>query len=171
MLIGAPELHHWHHDRDRDAGNYANISPLMDCPLRHLPLPATTSRKPSASTNRSPKTTLGQMLHPFLPKITNTSPIPEPQPEKPAQTAASDGDSEKLMSAAWNLAWRWRKSNGPNGRPIGKGSSPISRNSAFRPKAPIPATIAAFVSQSPPPKIVNPRFHEIVEMMYGAPQR
>lgn len=30
MLIGAPELHHWHHDRDRNAGNYANISPLMD---------------------------------------------------------------------------------------------------------------------------------------------
>jgi sterol desaturase/sphingolipid hydroxylase (fatty acid hydroxylase superfamily) len=30
VLIGAPELHHWHHDRDRDAGNYANISPLMD---------------------------------------------------------------------------------------------------------------------------------------------
>jgi sterol desaturase/sphingolipid hydroxylase (fatty acid hydroxylase superfamily) len=29
-FIGAPELHHWHHDRDRDAGNYANISPLMD---------------------------------------------------------------------------------------------------------------------------------------------
>lgn len=30
MLIGAPELHHWHHDCARDAGNYANISPLMD---------------------------------------------------------------------------------------------------------------------------------------------
>src|SRR5262249_1676573 len=30
VLIGAPEIHHWHHDRDRDAGNYANISPLMD---------------------------------------------------------------------------------------------------------------------------------------------
>jgi len=30
VLIGAPELHHWHHDRDRNAGNYANISPLMD---------------------------------------------------------------------------------------------------------------------------------------------
>jgi sterol desaturase/sphingolipid hydroxylase (fatty acid hydroxylase superfamily) len=29
-FIGAPELHHWHHDRARDAGNYANISPLMD---------------------------------------------------------------------------------------------------------------------------------------------
>lgn len=30
MLIGSPELHHWHHDLERDAGNYANISPLMD---------------------------------------------------------------------------------------------------------------------------------------------
>ena len=30
VLVGAPELHHWHHDRDREAGNYANISPLMD---------------------------------------------------------------------------------------------------------------------------------------------
>ena len=30
VIVGAPELHHWHHDRDRAAGNYANISPLMD---------------------------------------------------------------------------------------------------------------------------------------------
>ena len=30
VLIGAPELHHWHHDRARDFGNYANVSPLMD---------------------------------------------------------------------------------------------------------------------------------------------
>jgi len=30
MLLGAPQLHHWHHDSPRDAGNYANISPLMD---------------------------------------------------------------------------------------------------------------------------------------------
>ena len=30
MIIGSPELHHWHHDIERDAGNYANISPLMD---------------------------------------------------------------------------------------------------------------------------------------------
>ncbi|MEN9022460.1 MAG: hypothetical protein ABF370_18345 [Verrucomicrobiales bacterium] len=28
MLIVAPELYHWHHDHD--AGNYANLSPLMD---------------------------------------------------------------------------------------------------------------------------------------------
>jgi sterol desaturase/sphingolipid hydroxylase (fatty acid hydroxylase superfamily) len=64
MLIGSPELHHWHHDRDRDAGNYANISPLMDvlfgtyrCPDHepesfgvHEPLPSSY---------------LGQLLHPF----------------------------------------------------------------------------------------------------------
>ncbi len=29
-LIGSPQIHHWHHYRDRDAGNYANLSPLMD---------------------------------------------------------------------------------------------------------------------------------------------
>lgn len=29
-VIGSPELHHWHHDKARDRGNYANLSPLMD---------------------------------------------------------------------------------------------------------------------------------------------
>jgi sterol desaturase/sphingolipid hydroxylase (fatty acid hydroxylase superfamily) len=29
-FVGSPELHHWHHAKDRDAGNYANLSPLMD---------------------------------------------------------------------------------------------------------------------------------------------
>jgi len=29
-VIGSPEMHHWHHSLERDAGNYANISPLMD---------------------------------------------------------------------------------------------------------------------------------------------
>ena len=29
-LIGSPKLHHWHHDIERDRGNYANLSPLMD---------------------------------------------------------------------------------------------------------------------------------------------
>jgi sterol desaturase/sphingolipid hydroxylase (fatty acid hydroxylase superfamily) len=30
LLIGSPELHHWHHDLARDRGNYGNLSPLMD---------------------------------------------------------------------------------------------------------------------------------------------
>ena len=30
MLLGAPELHHWHHSKKRVSFNYANLSPLMD---------------------------------------------------------------------------------------------------------------------------------------------
>ena len=66
-LIGAPELHHWHHARERDAGNYANISPLMDlifgtyrCP-DHEPAELGVSEP-------MPKGYLGQLLHPFRPK-------------------------------------------------------------------------------------------------------
>ena len=95
MLIGAPELHHWHHDRDRDreAGNYANISPLMDwifgtyrCPDHepehfgiHEPIP---------------RSYLGQMIHPFLPRgRRSSSQVPEPeratqQPSSPPPCAA-----------------------------------------------------------------------------------
>jgi sterol desaturase/sphingolipid hydroxylase (fatty acid hydroxylase superfamily) len=64
MLIGAPELHHWHHDRDRNAGNYANISPLMDvvfgtykCP-DHEPTAFGVNEPP-------PRNYLAHMLHPF----------------------------------------------------------------------------------------------------------
>ncbi len=66
VLVGAPELHHWHHDRDRNAGNYANISPLMDilfgtyrCP-DHEPASFGLDR-PTA------RTYLGQLIEPFLP--------------------------------------------------------------------------------------------------------
>jgi len=38
-FIGAPELHHWHHDRDVHAGNYANLSPLMDILFRTYTCP------------------------------------------------------------------------------------------------------------------------------------
>jgi sterol desaturase/sphingolipid hydroxylase (fatty acid hydroxylase superfamily) len=64
VLIGAPELHHWHHDRDRDAGNYANVSPLMDvifgtyCCPPHQP-DAVGVNEPM------PTTYVGQLLHPF----------------------------------------------------------------------------------------------------------
>jgi sterol desaturase/sphingolipid hydroxylase (fatty acid hydroxylase superfamily) len=67
MLIGAPELHHWHHDRDRAAGNYANISPIMDilfgtyrCPDHE---PASFGVDEPAARNY-----LGHMIKPFLPR-------------------------------------------------------------------------------------------------------
>ena len=64
MLLGAPELHHWHHERCRESGNYANVSPLMDllfgtyrCPA-HEP-PAVGTEEPV------PKGYLAQLLYPF----------------------------------------------------------------------------------------------------------
>jgi sterol desaturase/sphingolipid hydroxylase (fatty acid hydroxylase superfamily) len=64
MLIGAPELHHWHHDRDREAGNYANISPLMDLIFGTYRCP---DHEPERLGIDEPiaKGYLGQMLHPF----------------------------------------------------------------------------------------------------------
>ncbi len=66
-LIGAPELHHWHHDHDRDAGNYANLSPLMDLLFGTYTCPG---HEPRAFGIAEPiaGSYLGQMLHPFLPR-------------------------------------------------------------------------------------------------------
>ena len=64
MLIGAPELHHWHHDRDRDAGNYANLSPIMDLLFGTYRHPG---HEPEAFGIKEPiaRSYLGQLLHPF----------------------------------------------------------------------------------------------------------
>lgn len=64
MLIGAPELHHWHHDRDRDAGNYANISPLMDILFGTYRCP---NHEPESFGIKEaiPRSYFGQLLHPF----------------------------------------------------------------------------------------------------------
>jgi len=67
-FIGAPELHHWHHDRARDAGNYANISPLMDIIFGTYRCP---DHEPEAFGihGPSPRTYLGHMIGPLLPRI------------------------------------------------------------------------------------------------------
>ncbi len=64
VLIGAPELHHWHHDRSRDAGNYANISPLMDKLFGTYRCP---DHEPEAFGIHEPipQTYWGQLWHPF----------------------------------------------------------------------------------------------------------
>lgn len=66
MLIGSPELHHWHHDKERDRGNYANISPLMDLIFGTYVCPP---KEPDSFgiSEEFPKTYLGQMLKPMLP--------------------------------------------------------------------------------------------------------
>ncbi len=77
VLIGAPELHHWHHDRDRDAGNYANISPLMDKLFGTYRCP---NHEPEAFGihERISRGYLGQLVHPFRPSRGR------PSPNKPA---------------------------------------------------------------------------------------
>lgn len=64
LLIGSPELHHWHHDRDRDAGNYANLSPLMDRLFGTYHCP---DHEPAAFGLREPipRSYLGQLAYPF----------------------------------------------------------------------------------------------------------
>jgi sterol desaturase/sphingolipid hydroxylase (fatty acid hydroxylase superfamily) len=66
VLIGSPELHHWHHDIERDAGNYANISPLMDKLFGTYTCPP---REPEQYGIKEdfPKNYAGQMLRPLLP--------------------------------------------------------------------------------------------------------
>jgi sterol desaturase/sphingolipid hydroxylase (fatty acid hydroxylase superfamily) len=68
VLIGAPELHHWHHDRDRHAGNYANISPLMDIIFGTYTCPG---HEPEHFGIKEPvpKNYVGQLLEPILPKF------------------------------------------------------------------------------------------------------
>ena len=65
-LIGSPEMHHWHHATDRNTGNYANVSPLMDllfgthyCPP-HEP-------EQFGITEPFPGHYAGQLLTPLLP--------------------------------------------------------------------------------------------------------
>jgi sterol desaturase/sphingolipid hydroxylase (fatty acid hydroxylase superfamily) len=66
MLIGAPELHHWHHDIQRDRGNYANISPLMDIIFGTYVCPDKEPERFGIK-EKFPTTYLGQLLNPMLP--------------------------------------------------------------------------------------------------------
>lgn len=66
MLIGSPDLHHWHHDKERDRGNYANISPLMDILFGTYVCPPTEPKEFGIKED-FPTTYIGQMLRPILP--------------------------------------------------------------------------------------------------------
>ncbi len=65
MLIGSPELHHWHHDRDRDSGNYGNVCPLMDVLFGTYRCP---DHEPENFGIREPvpRSYLGQLMYPFM---------------------------------------------------------------------------------------------------------
>lgn len=72
VLLGAPQLHHWHHARDRDAGNYGNLCPLMDLLFGTYRCP--DHEPESFGLNQpTPTTWLGHMLRPLLPRRRTTS--------------------------------------------------------------------------------------------------
>ena len=76
VLVGAPELHHWHHDRDRDFGNYANVSPLMDVLFGTYHCP---DHEPESFGvwEQMPQSYLAQLAHPFRRRWRRqTSPLP-----------------------------------------------------------------------------------------------
>lgn len=67
-FIGAPELHHWHHDKDMRAGNYANLSPLMDLLFGTYKCPDHEPEEFGIE-EEFPKDYASQLLHPILPKM------------------------------------------------------------------------------------------------------
>lgn len=67
ILIGAPELHHWHHAKDRRAGNYANISPLMDVLFGTYTCPDHEPEEFGIA-EPSPSSYLGHLIAPLLPR-------------------------------------------------------------------------------------------------------
>jgi sterol desaturase/sphingolipid hydroxylase (fatty acid hydroxylase superfamily) len=66
-LLGAPELHHWHHSRDRDAGNYGNVCPLMDLIFGTYVCPDHEPERFGIN-QPTPTTWLGHMIRPLLPR-------------------------------------------------------------------------------------------------------
>lgn len=95
-LIGAPELHHWHHDKDRDAGNYANISPLMDLLFGTYTCP---DHEPESFGIHEafPKNYFLQLLVPILPNKIGQKLIPV-QPEVAENTISSPESTEAEKS-------------------------------------------------------------------------
>jgi sterol desaturase/sphingolipid hydroxylase (fatty acid hydroxylase superfamily) len=68
-IIGSPELHHWHHDLERDRGNYANISPLMDVLFGTYTCPDHEPEQFGIK-EEFPENYIGQLVQPMLPDST-----------------------------------------------------------------------------------------------------
>ncbi|TDL99526.1 MAG: sterol desaturase family protein [Flavobacteriaceae bacterium] len=65
-LIGSPDLHHWHHDKERDRGNYANLSPIMDIVFGTYVCPDFEPENFGIKED-FPQNYIGQMIKPMLP--------------------------------------------------------------------------------------------------------
>ncbi|TNF36080.1 MAG: sterol desaturase family protein [Deltaproteobacteria bacterium] len=83
VLLGAPELHHWHHDAGvGGTKNFANLSPLMDVLFG-------TYYAPNAGAPRlgcaepTPRSYLGQLAWPFVEPLRSGRPTPTAEGDGP----------------------------------------------------------------------------------------
>lgn len=81
-LLGSPQLHHWHHAKLRDAGNYANLAPWLDRLFGTYHRPAHTPRVLGIDTPH-PRTYLGLILHPFRRRALALPPSAPPPGDRP----------------------------------------------------------------------------------------
>lgn len=64
-LLGAPELHHWHHARGRTAHNFANLAPWLDVLFGTYHRPTGPETYPLGLDEPWPRRYLAQLLRPF----------------------------------------------------------------------------------------------------------
>lgn len=85
MLCGSPELHHWHHAKDREAGNYANLAPYLDWLFGTYRRPAGEPLELGID-DAHPSGYFGLLLYPFVGSgetspAASMRPLNEPQPK------------------------------------------------------------------------------------------
>lgn len=75
MLFGAPELHHFHHQRTREtAHNFANLAPWLDLAFGSYHRPQGPETYPLGLTEPFPTSYLAQLVEPFRPRARTVSP-------------------------------------------------------------------------------------------------
>jgi sterol desaturase/sphingolipid hydroxylase (fatty acid hydroxylase superfamily) len=66
LVLGAPELHHWHHARvDRTRHNFANLAPYLDLIFGTYHRPRGPETYPLGLTEPWPRRYLAQLVRPF----------------------------------------------------------------------------------------------------------
>jgi len=67
LVLGAPELHHWHHARVTTRHNFSNLSPYWDLLFGTYHRPPDPEDYPLGLTTPWPRRYLAQLLRPFRP--------------------------------------------------------------------------------------------------------
>jgi len=106
-FLGAPELHHWHHYRDRDVGNYCNLSPLMDILFGTYHCPDHEPERFGIK-EPTPRTYWGYMIQALLPRrwwggISREMNHRDTEAQREKQTKETK-DGQQLESAAKHVA-------------------------------------------------------------------